>query len=158
MLLAALLLTQGAATVPPPAAAPVCRREERSGGTVTVIRGPDRDCRRFRAARSYEGVWIDEFEGSRFVEGARSYDEARRRPASDAAVYWLGIDGKSDIAKVIPRRPGTAYRIRLIAREMLPEGQRSRFSLPGFGHMSMWHRSLLVDQVQVVEVIRTAPE
>ncbi|MEH3104748.1 MAG: hypothetical protein PGN12_12695 [Sphingomonas phyllosphaerae] len=158
MLLAALLFIQGAAAVPSPAVASVCRREERSGGVVTVSRGPDRDCRRFRAARSYDGVWIDEFEGSRFVEGARSYDEARRRLASEPKVYWLAIDEKSDIAKVVPRRYGTAYRIRLIAREMLPDAQRSPFSLPGFGHMSMWHRSLLVDQVQVAEVIRTAPE
>lgn len=158
MLLAALLLMQGAATVPPPTAAPVCRREERSGGVASVIRGPDRECRRFRAPRSYEGVWIDEFEGSQFVEGARSYDEARRRLASDATVYWLDIDAKSDIARAVPRRYGTAYHIRLIAREMLPEPQRSPFSLPGFGHMGMWHRSLLVDAVQSAEVIRAAPE
>lgn len=158
MLLAALLLMQGAATAPPGIAAPVCRREERPAGTVTVSRGPNCDCRRFRATRSYEGVWIDAFEGSQFVEGAQTYDEARRRPASDQAVYWLDIDGESDVAKVIPRRYGTAYRIRLIAKEMLSEAQRSQFSLPGFGHMSMWHRSLLVDQVQAAEVIRTPPE
>lgn len=154
MFLAALLLIQGAATLP----APACRREDRSSGAEFVVRGPDRDCRRFRAARSFEGVWIDEFEGSLFVEGARSYDEARRRPASDPQVYWLAIDAKSDIAKVVPRRYGTAYRIRLIAREMLPEGKRSRFSLPGFGHMGMWHQSILVDAVRSAEVIRTAPD
>ncbi|MEH3120989.1 MAG: hypothetical protein PGN16_03270 [Sphingomonas phyllosphaerae] len=147
MLWAALLLMQGAAAVPPSADASACRREERY-----------RECRRFRDARSYEGVWIDEFEGSRFIEGARSYDEARRRLASDAAVYWLDLDAKSEIAKVIPRRYGTAYRIRLTAREMLPQEQRSRFSLPGFGHMGMWHRSLLLDAIQSAEVIRVAPE
>ncbi len=158
MFWAALLLMQGAASVPPAAAAPVCRREERSGGVVTVMPGPDRDCRRYRAARSSEGVWIDEFEGSQFVEGARSYDEARRRRASNPTVYWLAFDKRSEMTKVVPRRHGTAYRIRLIAREMLPEAQRSRFSLPGFGHMGMWHRSLLVDVVRSAEVIRIAPE
>ncbi|MEG8039065.1 hypothetical protein QP166_06770 [Sphingomonas sp. LR60] len=158
MLLAALLLMQGAAMVPVLAETPQCRREERSGGAVVVIRGPDRDCRRFRAPRSFDGVWIDEFEGSRFIEGARSYDEARRRLASDPNVYWLAIDDKSKIAKVVPRRYGTAYRIRLIAREMLPEAGRSRFSLPGFGHMGMWYRSILVDAVESAEVIRAAPE
>ncbi len=158
MLLAALLLIQTAATVSTPAATSSCRHEERSGGTVLVIRGSDRDCGRFRAARSFEGVWIDEFEGSRFVEGARSYEDARRRPVADRQVYWLAIDDKSDIANVLPRRYGTAYRIRLIAREKLPEAQRSRFSLPGFGHMGMWHRSILVDAVRSAEVIRIAPD
>lgn len=158
MFWAALLLTQGAATLPPPTATPLCRREERSGGVVTVMRGPDRDCRSFRPARSYDGLWIDAFEGSKFVEGARRYDEARRRLASEPKVYWLDFDKRSEMTKVVPRRDGTAYHVRLIAREMLPEPQRSRFSLPGFGHMGMWHRSLLVDAVQSAEVIRTAPE
>ncbi|WP_341207760.1 hypothetical protein [uncultured Sphingomonas sp.] len=77
---------------------------------------------------------------------------------ADRQVYWLAIDDKSDIANVLPRRYGTAYRIRLIAREKLPEAQRSRFSLPGFGHMGMWHRSILVDAVRSAEVIRIAPD
>lgn len=158
MFWAALLLTQGAATLAPSSVDPQCRGEAQSGGMAHAVRGPDRDCRRFRAPRSYEGVWIDAFEGARFVEGARDYDEARRRPASDPMVYWLDIDAKSDVAKAVPRRYGTAYHVRLIAREMLPEAQRSRFSLPGFGHMGMWYRSILVDKIRSAEVIRAAPE
>lgn len=153
---AALLAIQGAATIATPA--PVCRREERSGSAVIVTSAPDRVCRLFHAPRVYEGVWIDEFEGSRFVEGAHGYDEARRRPVSDTTVYWLAIDEKSDIAKLVPRRYGTAYRVRLIAQEMRPERERTRFSLPGFGHMGMWHRSVLLNDVRSAEVIRTAPE
>jgi hypothetical protein len=39
---------------------------------------------------------------------------------------------------------------------MLPTARHSRFSLPGFGQMGMWYRSLLLDAVQSAELIRTA--
>jgi hypothetical protein len=154
MMWAALLTMQGAATAPDPQS--VCRREERGGSGVVVPLGPDRACRRFRPPRSYTGIWIDDFEGSRFVEGAHTVEEARRRAGKDAGVYWLSIDRESRIAPVLPRRYGTAYRLRLDAQEMLAEPSAAPVPLPGFGHMSMSHREILVNEVHVAEVISTA--
>ena len=76
------LLLQAAA---PPLFAPPdpCQRVEMHGGAKVIVGLGDRVCVDLQPPRTYEGIWVNDFEGQAFVAGAselRAFDPRRRYP------------------------------------------------------------------------------
>ncbi|MGK6355469.1 hypothetical protein ACMGDH_09585 [Sphingomonas sp. DT-207] len=118
-------------------------RERREGEFTVVDRSPDRQCVDFAAPREFTGIWIDEFEGSRFVEGVRDtsalpgFDQGKR--------VWLEIDDESRMPKAWRREPSQQlYRVRFLGRA---SRDQDRPEAMGYGHLGMSHGLVLVDEM-----------
>jgi hypothetical protein len=96
------------------------------------VSGPPTDeCYRMLPRQRYRGVWVNEFEGSRFYPGQSNVHAAR-----DEARIWLDVERVSlgDL-----EANGQAYLLEI-------EGRRTM--LPGpFGHMGSADHELIVDRV-----------
>lgn len=112
----------------------------------------DRRCLAFEPARTMTGVWVNDFEGSAFYEGARSWAEleagVRQRPP------WFEIDDATVLPSTFRRRYYHAYRITFVGRQAKPRPRDARGSPPGmpeppggFGHLGMSTSMVLADRV-----------
>lgn len=101
----------------------------------------DRACIDFAPARQITGIWIDEFEGSAFYEGAKNLDDVRKREDR----VWLTIDKKSAVPAKFKRMGSMqAYRLTFVgrfARDM------KRKPIEGYGHFGMSNGLVLVDRL-----------
>ena len=105
--------------------------ETREDGVIFHNIGPD--CYRFSELRDYSGIWVNQFEGSTFIEGA---DEVpTKRPPSEETA-WLqynqaiepsGID-IFDYDEELGCYPIAAYYVRFAGRERPGGG----------GHLGLW--------------------
>ena len=91
-----VLPAPGMAPVPPDPFGPTC----------------DRACMEQAPVRRISGVWINDFEGSIFIEGARRIEDTRRRSAAP----WFGIDNRTEVPRGFRRFYGRAYRVTLYGR------------------------------------------
>ena len=107
----------------------------------------NRKCLEFEPAREMTGVWVNDFEGSAFHEGARSWAEADARRSERAP--WFEIDEATALPRSFRRRYYHAYRITFVGRRAkpLPPGPPGVPRLPGFGHMGMSASMILADRV-----------
>jgi hypothetical protein len=79
----------------------------------------------------YRGVWINEFEGSRFYPGRSTVPTSR-----DEAHIWLEVE-HSSLAGLVP--DGRAFLLEI-------EGRRTMYPGP-FGHLGGADHELIVDRV-----------
>jgi hypothetical protein len=129
--------------------------------SATTIVEHDRACLTMLATREFEGIWVDAFEGSRFVEGAHSLMELD--PQSPQV--WLDIDRPLERTPVmraagIPAaradiyRPH-AYRVKFRgARAPTRSGHDSFGFVNGYGHMGMFSDLVVVDHVYAIVDLR----
>jgi hypothetical protein len=115
------------------------RRCVRLEGDVMTFIGP-RACYTFESPRKFAGIYIDEFEGQRFVEGANGDLPIR---ATDRV--WFSYDEKSDLSAVPQFVHGKnsdtrVWRVRFVGRKTSGKG--------GFGHFGMSDSHVLVDRVE----------
>lgn len=107
---------------------------------------PTDRCYKMEGPRRYRGVWVDEFEGQRFVpEGASPPEPSRNNPATfegreQAERAWLGsiwIDARTIDRQ--PRQQGTRRRIEFVGRKTMYPGPH--------GHLGMFGQEVIVDRV-----------
>ena len=114
--------------------------ETREDGVIFHDRGPD--CYRFSELRNYSGVWLNQFEGSTFLEGREEIPNERPQYEESA---WLQYDPPTepnnlDIYDYDEDRgcdPIAAYHVRFVGRE----------SPVGGGHMGLWEREIWAERM-----------
>ena len=113
--------------------APCARAAEENG--VRVVRTlPTEQCVKLLPARRYRGLWLDQFEGSRFCP-----EPARECTAtSPGDKIWLTVKEPGGGA-------GTVYAVEILARRTMYKG--------AYGHLGVSDHELIVDRVntRVVE-------
>ncbi|WP_296614099.1 hypothetical protein [Sphingomonas sp.] len=109
---------------------------------------PTDQCYKMDAPRRYRGVWIDEFEGQKFIpEGTRAPEWPRGNPQSPewqkkadqaiAATIWLDVDRAKLGHKW--QQGGRRVFIEFIGRKTMYPGN--------YGHMGMSGQEIIVDRV-----------
>jgi len=110
----------------------------------------DRACVDFAEPRTYQGIWINEFEGSRYFDGARDLAEVAKM---DDRV-WFSFDEKT-------QWPGEARHELYRAYKVIFDGRQARDMkrppLEGYGHFGMSPGLVLADRVVSIEDIGPAP-
>jgi len=128
----------------------VCGAVQKENGMDVIIGVPVDQCYKMRPAQRFHGIWLDEFEGSRFFENARDADSVKaqmRRSLNDPTVpsEWLDwpINGKTI-------RPRNLRESRLVALEFI--GRRTAY--PGrYGHMGVARSEVVVDRIILARTI-----
>jgi hypothetical protein len=89
------------------------------------------------------GIWINDFEGSRFIKDARVLSRAEQ----GASEVWLEIDERSLApAELLSEESlGKAYYIEFKGRAA---SDMDRYPGDGYGHMGMARGLVLVDSVE----------
>lgn len=115
-----------------------CTTKDTSEGLTFYGRKLARTCRAWNAPRSYHGIFIQEFEGDRFIENAvpaLRYVSKRR--------IWLAFDQKSDASRVpelkAPDGHTKIWHVAFVGRSNHYAGR--------FGHLGMSDGEVLVDRV-----------
>jgi hypothetical protein len=109
------------------------------GGAVWAARPPDR-------MREISGIWLLEFEGSNFFEGATPAT-VREFDLDDAG--WLDEGDAIDIGKLTPADRGSSACYKVRAFELRFKGKRHR---EVSGHLGLWN-----SRYEVVELIEIKP-
>lgn len=143
MILLASLLMLPAAQDSAVGAPPVpCVDERVEGGTRVLVYRGDRTCVDFAERREFGGLWVNEFEGSAWIDG----------PASIAALpadwreqrVWFSTDAQTRWPGEISRRYGHVYRVRFIGRATR---DMNRKPLEGYGHLGVSRGLVLADEI-----------
>ncbi|MFD1035137.1 hypothetical protein ACFQ15_10785 [Sphingomonas hankookensis] len=146
MLLAALLLQ-----VAPPQRIyrpPPCHREVGEGSRKSLVYRGDRICVDTDLPRIYEGVWIDEFEGQSFAEGATT------RPDLDPAVLRPWFNTREALKPFTKPRGskglwyGRLYKVRFVGRQAVKKKGRSN---PGYDHFRLYPGLVILDEMLSIE-------
>jgi hypothetical protein len=133
---AALLM----ASSPQPAGAIDCFRTEIHNGVELRVYLGDRHCIDFNEPREMRGIWLNEFEGSAFIEGAESVEDALPKWKN----RWFTIDASTERPKAFQPRRGHAYRLKVVAREVWKDDPPP---LGGYGHLGVWPGLILADRI-----------
>jgi len=106
-----------------------------------------RRCYDYLAPRAYQGIYVDEFEGQRFVPDGW--------PAGQPAPsIWVDFDARSDVsaAPLLAQQFTAAYdghnrnwRVRIIGRETARPGR--------YGHMGGSNRAMLIDRIVSADLL-----
>lgn len=118
-----------------------CNKEVLRNGVRSLQYVGDRACVDFTPARRISGIWIDQFEGSAFYEGAQ--DLAALGARKDR--IWLSFDDGSIIPFGFKRvGSGNAYRLTFVGRNAR---DMKRKPIEGYGHFGMSAGLVLVDRL-----------
>ncbi len=130
----AVLLLQAAA--PPPRSFPAPGDDA----------GCDRSAIRYTDEREWDGVWINDFEGSEFIEGATSLAGLRRKVAR----AWFDDRDRAAFNDTgfVPGPFGKVYRIRFTGRRSIDAPPGSRCA---FGHMGMSTATIIATRITAME-------
>ncbi len=126
-----------------------CWKREREGQAEWDAFIGARRCYAFAPPRIYDGVFVDEFEGQRFVPD--DWPDGRRYSAPD---IWFEMDEKSDLrveplvgigdTKMADDR-SRLWRVRFVGRETARPGH--------YGHLGVSRRMILVDRLLIAKPI-----
>jgi hypothetical protein len=124
---------------------PACLRQEETefGPVITSI--PLDQCFRMTAPQRMKGVWIDEFEASRFVPGARDTTNIDVEPFG----IWLNIDRDRSAELNDSSTELQAFEIEFIGRQTLYPGH--------MGHMGVFEHEVIVDQLISARPVDATP-
>lgn len=130
MLMAALLLQAAAPQpFPPPGSEPGC----------------DRSAIRYTADREWSGIWANDFEGSRFFDGA---DDVATLPWRGTNIWFDRNRAAFDDLPSIWTEYGKAYRVRFTGKSTIEAAPGHRC---GFGHMGGSDGEVVVTRVLSIE-------
>lgn len=121
-----------------------CYKEEESDGETIHAARPFDQCYKMQPPRRHRGIWLDEFEGSRFFEGATDpaavrnmiRDRARRERRGPWG-EWLEFAREDK--STLPSRNARLLAIEFIGRRTLYRGS--------YGHFGMSETQIIVDRV-----------
>lgn len=120
------------------------KTREANGLVVFAFAAPD-DCYRFQPQRTFSGIYIDQFEGQHFVEGA-----AGPPPYSTRETVWLHLGAgqrrslNARLGPNPPRRP-RFWQLTFVGRRAVGQG--------GFGHMGGSDGLIVVDQIRSASLV-----
>ncbi|MDP1025962.1 hypothetical protein Q5H91_01945 [Sphingomonas sp. KR1UV-12] len=109
---------------------------------------PTDQCYKMEAPRRYRGVWIDEFEGQRFIpEGTRPPEWPRTDPKSpgwrerfeQARLATIWLDASRINLDQKPRQRGAKWFIEFVGRKTMYPG--------AYGHLGMSGHEVIVDRM-----------
>ena len=110
----------------------------------------DRACASLDPPRMLEGVWLNEFEGSNFVQGAHDQGDIHRRIDS----VWLTIDEQTQMPSgMSPLLGGHAYRISFLGQTA--HDMHRQPCENGYGHMGCSAGLVLVNRM--IEAVDLGP-
>jgi hypothetical protein len=135
-----------------------CIRTVRDAKGVVVEGLRFRVCTEWGPEREFEGLWIDEFEGQRFLEGASSLSdvgEGRR-----AVNIWFSTDAQTRFPASFDRSRSrgkfrTVYRVKFRGRAT-PVIERPSV-LEGYGHLGVSNGEVLAREVLAIEALPEGP-
>lgn len=151
MFSAALILLLAAAPAAEAWNMSACFVPQANGGISALAYIGDRACVPLGPATEMDGVWLNAFEGSKFIANKSDIGD---RPAGIPAV-WLTVDEKT----VWPSGSNSAtrnraYRIKFVGRYAKDMNRRPS---EGYGHLSMSPGLVMVDRVlEIVDIGPTA--
>lgn len=111
-----------------------------SDGVISYDTGPN--CYRFDQPRSFKGIWLYEFEGSTFLEGATSVPKERPVYGDTAWLHYdpAAIDPKPQYNRA--REGEDCYSIHAFEIEFI-----GRHSPEGHGHMGLFGSEIWVEKM-----------
>ncbi|AHE56318.1 hypothetical protein [Sphingomonas sanxanigenens] len=142
MMLFALPILMLQAAAPPPQAPKEARcfvKEKQGAYTIHTYIGA-RACEAFDPPREIAGVWVNQFEGSSFHEGATSLADLEGRPHR----VWLSMDKDSVLPVDFKPQRSHVYRLRFVGRTAT---DMNRKPLEGYGHFGVSPGMVLVDRL-----------
>lgn len=103
--------------------------------------------------REFSGVWLYEFEGSTFIEGA--HDIPAEPPRYEGA-DWLEWADQPEIEAVVNKRGSdeSCHRVQPIRLRFI--GHRTRYALGGAGHLDLWRSQVTVSKTISAEALGPA--
>lgn len=121
------------------------------GGTTRYDYVGARACYDFLPPRRFTGVYVDEFEGQMFIEGAR---EAARYTIPCRWV-WFTVDEKSDVRAWKGFNPqddlSSVWLLDFVGRETRPAAG----GLMGYGHLGASDAEVIVDRIVSARLVGT---
>jgi hypothetical protein len=126
-----------------------CWAEESHNGIKVRVYKGDRICVDLAPATEMEGVWVNDFEGSAFYEGARSIADVRGREST----VWFTIHQETVLPRAFTKHYGLAYRVKIVGRKAR---DMNREPLEGFGHMGMSRGLVVVDRIVRADLLGPA--
>jgi hypothetical protein len=133
-----------------------CASRQKIQGTDVIVGVPFDQCYKMLPPKRYRGVWLDEFEGSAFFEGARGAGEvraaiARRSDAWPSSQVWLDWPENGG-ATALPTK--TSANARLVVMDFV--GRRTVYA-GSYGHMGGSQHEILVDRMLSAKPIYQSP-
>lgn len=127
-----------------------CASLQKQDGIDVVVGVPVDQCYKMLPPQRFRGIWLDEFEGSRFFEGSRDANavkaEVRRRLGTAEGYEWLDWSGPN--GNSIPQP--TTQNSRMVAIDFI--GRRTAY--PGrYGHMGVSRSEIVVDRIIAARLI-----
>jgi hypothetical protein len=119
--------------------------EEQDGAYIYHMR-PTSKCYRMTEPKRWHGIWTNEFEGSRFCEGAKSDCPYVGRDRRTQPQVWLGSEHSWSQKHKALASQGTLFEIEFVGRRTLYEGS--------YGHMGMSDHEIVVDRIISMRKIR----
>jgi hypothetical protein len=127
--------------------APTCSRPEVVGDEVVSVGIPVDECYRMTEPQRMRGVWLDEFEGSRFLP----VGPEPAKIGMDELDIWLDVH-KNRVPGLFDRDPDLGFRVLEI--EFI--GRQTRF--PGrYGHMGMSEHQVVVERLIAARELPPGP-
>jgi len=151
LLLSMVSFGEGGPPTPPPTPGPITERcfVYQAGPPTGYEYIGDRRCLRLDAPHTLQGLWINNFEGSIFVSGARKVADVH----PSLKPVWLSVDDKSIVPPGWKPRGGHVYHLTFIGRSA-PDLHRPAGD-GGYGHLGMFNGLVLVDRL--IEVTDLGP-
>lgn len=120
-----------------------CATRKQSDGIAVIVSVPTEQCYKMRPPKRYKGIWLDQFEGSRFFENASDPDvvkaEVLRGLDDWGEDEWLGWSYKEKL-KMLPETSNA----RLVSVEFV--GRRTKYR-GRYGHMGGSSSYIVVDRM-----------
>ena len=108
----------------------------------------------FQPTREFSGIWINEFEGSRFIENGRSLADV---PGwHEGEQVWLDMEHSRWADNNWRRYPGHVYRVRFRGRAAC-DMHRETAMMGGYGHLGMSNGLVVVDYLYELDDLGEAP-
>ena len=121
-----------------------CYVTETIGGVPVRVYQGDRACVDLTEPREMAGIWINEFEGSRFIEGIEVAEGLTR----DGKAVWFSMDDETVRPVGFQPRLGHAYRLTIVGRSAV---DMDRPPLEGYGHFGVSPGLVLADEIVAFE-------
>ena len=93
--------------------------------------------------QQFSGVWLDEFEGSTFVEGAS--EVPKERPAPEKT-DWFEWRDQPRLEELVSQAPEIRDCHAVLPIQVTFVGQRTHYLFGGAGHMRLWRSKMTVER------------
>lgn len=94
--------------------------------------------------RQFSGIWLSEFEGSTFIEGATAIPSERPLDEETDWLEWTERQPRLEALRDEARGIEGCYAIQPIRLTFI--GRRTRHPLGGAGHMGLWRSTVTVER------------